>query len=159
MEKDLLTQQIDQSKQAYDAQNYQTLVDKVKPKPKVFRNAIAAFFVGGLICAIAQATAMGYLSLGLGSKEANAATTATMIFLAALLTGLGVYDEIGRVGGAGSIVPITGFANSIVSAAIEFKHEGYVFGVGSKLFTIAGPVLVYGFITSTLIGLIYYLVR
>lgn len=158
MEKDLLSSQIENSKKDYDAQNYQQLVDQVKPKPKVFRNAVAAFFVGGIICAIAQIIAIGYMKLGLNPKDANAATVATMVFLGAFLTGVGIYDEIGRFAGAGSIIPITGFSNSIVSAAIEFKHEGYVFGVGAKLFTIAGPVLVYGFLTSVMIGLIYYLI-
>lgn len=159
MEKDLLSQQIEQSKKAYDAQDYQRLVDKVKPKPKVFRNALAAFFVGGLICMIGQGIGMGYISAGLSPKEANSATVATMVFIGALLTGIGVYDDIGRFAGAGSIIPITGFSNSIVSAAIEYKAEGYVFGVGARIFTIAGPVLVYGFVTSAVIGLIFYLIR
>ena len=157
MEKDLLSQQITQSQKAYAEQNYEALVKKMKPKPKVFRNAIAAFLVGGAICAIGQIIAIGYISAGLTPKDASPATTATLIFIGALLTGLGIYDEIGKVAGAGSIIPITGFSNSIVSAAMEFKHEGYVFGVGAKLFTIAGPVLVYGFVTSTIIGLTYYL--
>jgi len=159
VEKDLLSQQIDESKKAYDAQDYQKLVDKAKPKPKVFRNALAAFFVGGLICMLGQGIGMGFASAGLSSKEASAATVATMIFIGAFLTGIGVYDDIGRFAGAGSIIPITGFSNSIVSAAMEYKAEGYIFGVGARIFTIAGPVLVYGFLTSTLIGLIYYLFR
>lgn len=159
MEKDLLSQQIEESKKAYDAQNYQKLVDKAKPKPKVFRNALAAFFVGGLICMLGQGIGMGYESAGLTSKEASAATVATMVFIGALLTGLGIYDDIGRFAGAGSIIPITGFSNSIVSAAMEYKSEGYIFGVGARIFTIAGPVLVYGFVTSAAIGLIFYLLR
>lgn len=159
VEKDLLSQQIEDSKKAYDAQDYQKLVDKIKPKPEVLRNALAAFFVGGLICMLGQGIGMGFESAGLSEKEASAATVATLIFIGALLTGIGVYDDIGRFAGAGSIIPITGFSNSIVSAAMEYKSEGYVFGVGARMFTIAGPVLVYGFVTSTVIGLIYYLIR
>ena len=91
--------------------------------------------------------------------EASAAATATMVFIGAFLTGIGIYDEIGKFGGAGSIVPITGFANSIVSPAMEFKREGYVLGVGAKLFTVAGPVLVYGISTSIVVGIIYFLLH
>lgn len=100
-----------------------------------------------------------FVSLGLARLEASTAATATMIFLGALLTGLGIYDEIGKFAGAGSIVPVTGFANSIVSPAMEFKREGYVMGVGAKLFTVAGPVLVYGIATSIVVGFAYYLLH
>jgi stage V sporulation protein AC len=99
------------------------------------------------------------VTFGLARIEASTAATATMIFIGALLTGLGIYDEIGKFGGAGSIVPITGFANSIVSPAMEFKREGYVLGVGAKLFTVAGPVLVYGIATSTVVGIVYFLLH
>lgn len=96
---------------------------------------------------------------GLTFPEASAAATAVLIFLGALLTGLGVYDDIARFAGAGSIVPVTGFANSIVAPALEFKREGYVLGVGARLFTIAGPVLVYGIVTSIIVGLIFFLLH
>lgn len=120
---------------------YQELVNQIKPKPVVFKNCIFAFLVGGLICLVGQIFLQIYVAAGLSQKSASAATAATMIFWGALLTGLGVYDVIGKYGGAGSIVPITGFANSIVAPAMEFKREGFVFGVGARLFTIAGRCL------------------
>jgi stage V sporulation protein AC len=151
-----LEQQIQQAQQQYDQEVYQQLVNKYKPKPTVFKNSIWAFIVGGLICTLAQVILSLFLSLGLAIREANSATVIVMIFLGAFLTGLGVYDNLARFGGAGAIVPITGFANSIVSPALEFKREGFIFGVGSRMFIIAGPVLVYGFILSVLVGLIAY---
>lgn len=150
---------LEQQRQQEMQKEYQELVKEVKPKPRVLRNCILAFLVGGVICLIGQAVLQIYLSQGLGEREAGAATAATMVFLGAFLTGLGVYDVIGRYGGAGSIVPITGFANSIVAPAMEFKREGFVLGVGARLFTIAGPVLVYGFLISALIGIVYFLVH
>jgi len=140
-------------------EEYRELIQEIKPKPPVLRNCILAFTVGGLICLVGQIFLHLYSTQGLGVKEARAATAATMIFLGALLTGLGIYDVIGKYGGAGSIVPITGFANSIVAPAMEFKREGFIFGVGARIFTTAGPVLVYGFLISVLIGIIYYLVH
>lgn len=140
-------------------QEYKQLVKNVKPRPPVLKNTILAFLVGGAICFFGQLILWLLKKQGLGDKEAAAATAATMVFLGALLTGLGVYDVIGKYGGAGSIVPITGFANSIVAPAMEFKREGFVFGVGARLFTVAGPVLVYGFLVSAVVGLIYYLIR
>ena len=151
-----LQQQIQQAQKQYDQQEYQQLVNKYKPKPTVLKNSLWAFVVGGLICVIAQIFLIFFLRLGLAIREANAATVIVMVFLGAFLTGLGVYDALARFGGAGAIIPITGFANSIVSPALEFKREGYVFGVGSRMFTIAGPVLLYGFVTSVLVGLIAY---
>lgn len=153
-----LQEQIKKSAQQYQAQEYQQLVNQLKPGPPVLRNAVAAFSVGGFICAFAQTILNLFIQMGLAQKEASSATIVVMIFLGAFLTGLGIYDNIGRFAGAGSIIPITGFSNSIVSSAMEWKREGYIFGVGAKMFTIAGPVLVYGFISSVIIGLIYYLV-
>lgn len=138
---------------------YQQFADKKKPKPPFIKNVINAFIVGGIICSIGQGILNFYTSLGLGQKEANSFTVATMIFIGAFLTGLGVYDKIGKFAGAGSIVPITGFANSIVSPAMEFKKEGYIFGVAGNMFVIAGPVLVYGISASVVIGLIYYILN
>ncbi|WP_407308400.1 stage V sporulation protein AC [Desulfosporosinus sp. SB140] len=140
-------------------EQYKTLSQKYTPKPTVAKNMLRAFFVGGIICAIGQVIINLFSSFGLTRVESSNAATATMIFLGALLTGLGVYDEIGKFGGAGSIVPVTGFANSIVSPAMEFKREGYVQGVGARLFTVAGPVLVYGIAASIVIGVITYFVR
>jgi len=137
-------------------EQYKTLTEQFTPKPTIVKNVVRAFFVGGIICTIGQIFINLYVTFGLASIEASTAATATMIFLGALLTGLGIYDEIGKFGGAGSIVPVTGFANSIVSPAMEFKREGYVLGVGAKMFTIAGPVLVFGIATSIVVGFIYY---
>jgi len=139
-----------------DQEAYRWLVEQHKPKAPVKRNLLLAFLVGGTICAAGQVIMNYFQGAGLGAKEAAAATSLVMVFLGAFLTGLGVYDSIGKVGGAGSIVPITGFANSIVSSAMEFKREGYVYGLGARLFTVAGPVLVYGFIVSVLIGLVTF---
>ena len=138
---------------------YQQFANKKKPKPPFIKNVINAFIVGGIICSIGQGILNFYTSLGLDQKEANSFTVATMIFIGAFLTGLGVYDKIGKFAGAGSIVPITGFANSIVSPAMEFKKEGYIFGVAGNMFVIAGPVLVYGISASVVIGLIYYILN
>ena len=130
-----------------------------KPKPKIFTNCIKAFIVGGIICDIAQFINDMYLRMGIGEEETKVFVTITMVFLGAFFTGLGVYDKLGDFAGAGSVVPITGFANSIVAPAIEFKKEGYVLGIGCKMFTIAGPVLVYGLTSSFIVGIIYYLIR
>lgn len=136
-------------------EQYRSLAQQYTPKPTVIKNVVRAFIVGGIICALGQVIINLFITFGLSRIEASTASTATMIFLGALLTGLGVYDEIGKFGGAGSIVPVTGFANSIVAPAMEFKREGYVLGVGAKLFTIAGPVLVYGIATSIVVGVVY----
>ena len=137
-------------------EQYKALAEQYTPKPTIVKNVVRAFVVGGIICAIGQVIINLFVTYGLGRPEASTAATATMIFLGALLTGLGVYDEIGKFGGAGSIVPVTGFANSIVAPAMEYKREGYVLGVGAKLFTIAGPVLVYGIATSIVVGILYF---
>ncbi|HWQ62324.1 MAG TPA: stage V sporulation protein AC [Negativicutes bacterium] len=136
---------------------YEEQFNQVKPKPPILKNALWAFAVGGLICTLGQVIQTYFVGLGLSQKEAGGPTSAVLIFLAALFTGLGVYDELGRRAGAGSIVPITGFANSIVAPAMEYKREGYVFGIGAKMFLIAGPVIAYGLITAFAVGLIYWL--
>ena len=130
------------------------------PKSHTFSSCIKAFLVGGLICVIGQGVSdIGKNLLKLDEKGTAAFTCIVLIFFGALLTGLGIYDVIGKFAGAGSIVPITGFANSMVSPALEYKREGYVLGVGAKLFTIAGPVLVYGISTSVLVVLIYFILN
>ncbi|MDM8127419.1 stage V sporulation protein AC [Paraclostridium benzoelyticum] len=139
--------------------NYKEYVDKISPKPTYVKNYILAFIVGGIICVIGQAINDVYMGFGLDKLKAAGATSMTLIFIGAFLTGLGVYDLIGKRAGAGSIIPITGFANSIVSPAMEYKREGYVMGVGANLFKIAGPVLVYGIGSSVLCGLIYYIIK
>ncbi|MDA8443121.1 MAG: stage V sporulation protein AC [Peptococcaceae bacterium] len=138
---------------------YKQIADEYKPKPTLLKNCIWAFVVGGLICVIGQIVSNILAHYGLDGNDGASLTSVVMIFLGALLTGLGVYDEIGKRAGAGSIIPITGFANSMVAPAMEFKREGFVFGVGAKLFTIAGPVLVYGITASFIIGLIKFIVR
>lgn len=143
---------------AMTPEKYKLLAQQYTPKPTTVKNVSRAFVVGGIICAIGQVVINFFVSVGLSRMEASTAATATMIFLGALLTGLGIYDEIGKFGGAGSIVPVTGFANSIVAPAMEFKREGYVLGVGAKLFTVAGPVLVYGIATSIVVGLVYFMI-
>jgi stage V sporulation protein AC len=136
-------------------QEYKDITQKYEPKPTVLKNIIWAFIVGGLICDIGQIFLNYFVSKGMNSEQAGTSVSIVMVFLGAFFTGLGIYDDIGRFAGAGSIVPITGFANSIVSPAMEFKKEGYVFGVAAKMFNIAGPVIVYGVSTSIIIGLIY----
>lgn len=141
-----------------EKQNYQQHVKKVMPKSRLFKEIVMAFIVGGLICVLGEAlNDLGEKALGLDKEGVSTFRSATLIFLGALFTGIGIYDMLGRIAGAGSIVPITGFANSIVAPALEYKWEGYVLGVGAKLFTIAGPVLVYGISSSILAGLLYYI--
>ena len=139
-------------------QDYQQIVDKHSPKNKVFINSIKAFFIGGIICSIGQLLIDLYLFLGLSFYESTTLATDSLIFISFVLTAFNVYDDIGKIGGAGALVPITGFANSMVSAGMEYKKEGYIYGLGAKLFTIAGPVIVFGTIASVIIGIIYYFV-
>lgn len=129
-----------------------------KPKPNIMKNCVCAFLIGGLICDVGQLVSDIYSRYGVETQDLGMYTSATMIFIGAFLTGIGVYDKIASIAGAGTIVPITGFANSIVAPAIEFKKEGFVLGVSAKMFTIAGPVLVYGIGSSVIIGLIYYFI-
>lgn len=136
---------------------YQKMVQEVRPKPTVTKNVVLAFLFGGAICAGGQVLMDFFKAQGLGVQDAGVATAAVLVFLAAFLTGLGVYDEIAKYAGAGVIVPITGFANSMVAPAMEFRSEGMVFGVGARLFTIAGPVLVFGIVTAWLAGIISYI--
>ena len=138
---------------------YQKYVDKKSPNSNIVRNVIRAFIVGGLICVLGQFITNIFTMKGYEQEQISSLTPLIMIFLGALFTGLNLYDDLGRFAGAGSIVPITGFANSIVSPAMEFKSEGYIMGVGARMFVIAGPVLVYGISTSIVLGIIYYLFR
>ncbi|MBQ3054787.1 MAG: stage V sporulation protein AC [Oscillospiraceae bacterium] len=127
------------------------------PASRHLRNLIFAFLIGGAICTIGQGILMWYRKLGLTVDSAGAATSATLIALSALLTGFGVYDDVAKFAGAGTLVPITGFANSVVSAALEFKSEGVVLGMCAKMFTLAGPVIVFGTTASVVYGLVYWL--
>lgn len=138
-----------------EAEAYQQLVKKRAPKSQTGIMCLKAFLVGGIICCIGQLVSdAGKAWFQLDEKDVAAFTAIIMVFLGSTLTGLGVYDRIGNFAGAGSVVPITGFANSIVAPAMEFKAEGYIMGVGAKLFSLAGPVLVYGISTSILVGLL-----
>jgi len=140
--------------------NYQDFVKVNIPGTNLFTDCLRAFVSGGIICVIGQGfSVLGERVLGLSQDLNPGFTSIVMIFLGALLTGFGIYDVIGRFALAGSILPITGYANSIVSSAMEFKHEGYVLGVGAKLFTIAGPVLVYGITASVTVGLVYFFMK
>ncbi len=139
------------------AKQYAQMVERLAPKSPILQGLVRAFWVGGVICMIGQGITDFFAYVLLWGAQASAtATSICMIFLAALLTGIGVYDRIGKYAGAGSIVPITGFANSVVSPAMEFRREGLVMGVGAKLFTLAGPVLVYGISSSIIVGLIAF---
>lgn len=138
---------------------YKNMVKKVSPNSRYGRDIVLAFLIGGAICTLGQCFLALYESLGLSRTAAGAFNSITLIGLSALLTALRVYDDIAKFGGAGTLVPITGFANSIVSPAMEFKSEGLVLGVGAKMFVIAGPVLVYGTAASILYGLILWFFR
>ena len=139
---------------------YQQYAQKKAPKSNLLQDCLKAFFVGGLICMAGQGlSVLARDVMSLDEKTAATFVSVILVFLGAFFTGVGVYDRLGSFAGAGSAVPITGFANSIVSPAMEFKREGYVMGVGAKLFSLAGPVLVYGISTSVLVGLIYLALR
>jgi stage V sporulation protein AC len=131
--------------------------NKRAPRVPLVKNMLWAFGVGGIICSIGQGFVFLFQRFGLTPKDASTASTCVLIVIAALLTGLGVYDDIGKRAGAGSIVPVTGFSNSISSAALEFKREGFLYGVGAKIFTVAGPVILYGVAVSIWVGLVYLL--
>ena len=136
--------------------NYIAYVNSFDPPTQHFKNCFRAFLVGGLICCIGQFIRIVYEKVfDLYGDELAGLVSVTLIFLGTLLTGLGVYDRIGRYAGAGSIVPITGFANSVCSPAIEFKTEGLVYGLAAKMFVVAGPIIVYGVLAGTAVGLIY----
>lgn len=136
---------------------YGELVESMAPKSPILKDCINAFWIGGLICAIGQLFLNGYTALGLDETNAGTATSMTLVALSALLTGLSLYDNIAKHAGAGTLVPITGFANSIAAPAVEFKTEGFILGLGAKIFTIAGPVIVYGVSASVVYGLIYWI--
>lgn len=140
-------------------EKFQTITQNANPKPKYVSNCVKAFVVGGAICVIGQMFQNFYSYLGFIEEDVKTLVPITMVFIGALLTGMGIYYKIAEFAGAGTVVPITGFSNAIVAPAIEFKKEGFVFGVAAKMFTIAGPVLVYGISSSVVIGFIYYILR
>lgn len=140
-----------------DKKEYKKLVDKKTPSSKIFKDTTWAFVVGGAICVIGQFFRNLYEQLGMGKELTGSAVSVTMIFLSVLFTGLNLYPKLAKYAGAGTIVPITGFANAVASPAIEAKTEGMVMGVGAKIFTIAGPVISYGILASVVAGIWYFI--
>ncbi len=137
--------------------DYQKYVNKKSPNSPILKNCFNAFWVGGLICVIGQIIYDYFIFRGFPQDLTNTIVSISLIFLSAFLTAINVFNKIGKFAGAGSLIPITGFANSIISPAMEYKSEGYVMGVGAKMFTVAGPVLVYGISASVIVGLVYLL--
>lgn len=140
-------------------QEYSDLVDSKAEKSHIVKNVIFAFIIGGLICIIGQIIVNISMHYGIEQKDARNICSIALIFLGAFLTALNLYSKLGKFAGAGSIVPITGFSNSIVSPAMEFKTEGYILGLGANMFKVAGPVLVYGITSSVIVGFIYWLIK
>lgn len=136
---------------------YSKLVDSLAPKSPMGKDCLNAFWIGGLICVVGQFFINTYAALGLEKQDAATAASMTLVALSALLTGLSWYDDIAKYAGAGTLVPITGFANAIAAPAVEFKTEGFILGVGAKMFTIAGPVIVYGISAGVVYGFVYWL--
>ena len=147
------------SRQPFTPDEYRELVSRLTPPSRMLRGYWRAFWVGGLICCLGQAVTLWAQQLNLGEVTAPMFTTSCLIFLGTTLTGFGVYDQIGKYAGAGSAIPVTGFANSVAAPAIEFQREGAIMGVGARLFTLAGPVLAYGIAASVVVGVIYWLIR
>ncbi len=135
---------------------YDELISKKAKKSPIVKNIIIAFIVGGLICCLGQFISNQLVNMGVEKEQAATFTSITLIFIGAFLTAVNLYSRIGKVAGAGSTIPITGFSNSVVAPAIEFKSEGYVLGIGANMFKVAGPVLVYGITTSVILGFVYY---
>ena len=144
-------------KQPYTKTEYSNYVNKKSPNSPIGKNIVWAFIVGGIICMIGQFITNFFLDRGLPKDTVSTITSILLILFAIILTALGLYDDIGKRAGAGSVVPITGFANSIASPAIEFKTEGLIMGLGAKMFTVAGPVLVYGISSSIVVGILYFI--
>lgn len=146
------------NKQEKVNENYLNYVSNISPKTNEFQKLFRAFWVGGFICCIGQGIRLLYQTIfNLSGDELAGFVSATLIFLGAFLTGLGVYDRIGKYAGGGSIVPITGFANSVASPAMEFRSEGFIYGLAAKMFIIAGPIIVFGIASSVLVGISYYI--
>ena len=144
--------------QHFDKESYAAYAKKRAGRSPILKNSLAAFFVGGGICLLGEGLFSLYASLGADGRTAGLLVTLSLILLSALLTFFGVFDRIARFAGAGTLLPVTGFANAVVSPAMDNKSEGYVLGVGAKMFTVAGPVLVYGTAAGVLVGIVYYVV-
>ncbi len=140
--------------------NYKNDIKKYQPKPKLLKNCIKAFIIGGLICVIGQALTVCYMNIfDMTTKQAGNPTVTTLILISSLMTGLGIYDKLGQFAGAGASVPVTGFANSITSAALEHKSEGIVLGISTNMFKLAGSVIVFGVVAAYVVGLIRYSIQ
>ena len=144
---------------AENSAEYKKLVKKHAPKSPVFKNSILAFLIGGLICFIGEWLAYLYRYLGIDDEKSYVLVTVTLIIIASLATGFGFFDKVARHGGAGTLLPVTGFSNAVTSSAIVTRSEGYIAGVGSKIFTVAGPVILYSTVAGTVYGLIYYIYK
>ncbi len=138
--------------------DYDKFVQKRAEKSPIVKNCLFAFVIGGAICVLGQAIMDGFTALGLDKTDAGTATSVSLVALSALLTGLNLYNKLGRFGGAGTLVPITGFANAVVSPAMDFKTEGFITGMAAKMFTVAGPVIVFGVSASVVYGIILMLI-
>ena len=138
---------------------YQQYVQQKSKKSPILKDVALAFIIGGLICVVGQAIQNGWSAAGLNEEDAGTATSCTLVLLSALLTGFNLYSRLARFGGAGTLVPITGFANAVVSPAIDFKSEGFITGMAAKMFTVAGPVIVYGVTASVIYGIIFVLLQ
>lgn len=143
----------------YEIDEYKKMVEQVSPNSHIFKDCARAFVVGGTICTIGQIINNTMINYDVSKENAATYTTIILIFLGVVLTGMGIYQRIGKFAGAGSIVPITGFANSVASPTLEFKKEGWIVGIGGKMFVIAGAVVLYGTLTSMLVGVVYYFVN
>ena len=140
-----------------DLNEKKELIKKYSPGSTILKNSLLAFIFGGAICLIGELILGLYVNMGADEKSASTLMTVTLIFIAALLTGLGIFDKIAKHAGAGTLVPVTGFANAVVSEAMDAKNEGYVLGVGAKIFTVAGPVILFGILSGVVYGVIYFL--
>ena len=140
-------------------ETYKKYADAHAPRSPIIKNCLNAFLIGGLICAIGEGfNDLYHIVFGISREDSGLLASVSLVFISVLLTALGVFDEIAKVAGAGTLVPITGFANAVVSPAIDSKSEGFILGVGAKIFTVAGPVLLYGILSGAIYGVIYYFI-
>ena len=137
--------------------SYKERIKRLSPNSDVFKNSFFAFFIGGLICLFGEVIANLFILLNISEENSYLLSTTVIIFISGILTGLGIFDKIARIAGAGTLVPVSGFANAVVSPALDTRCEGYILGVGAKIFTVAGPVILYAVISGTVYGVIYFL--
>ncbi len=140
-----------------NSKSYKKRIKKRTPGSKIFKNSAAAFLTGGTVCLFGELISDLFSNFGMSEEDSYTMVTVFLIFLASILTGLGVFDKIARHAGAGTLLPVTGFANAVVSPALDTKSEGFILGVGAKIFTVAGPVILYGILSGTVLGIIYFI--